>query len=186
MKDRIRRARSGTLLLETLVASAVTVTMVVAALPLLAGAASRLDGGDDAGRLSTTLEALRAAMGDARLVVEPRAPSGARRGTRLVFVDGSGWVWTVAVAEGRLRAERREPGTGLRRLFDLGWCDGAVFHDRGRTRRLVRVRLRLGEAVLLTSIRLDQPVEPHPLPDDGMMWMGPVPVEVPDDGRWPS
>ena len=174
----------GIMLLELLLAALLMITFIAAAMPALVTSFKRLDYPTAPGRLSITLESLREVLFDARLVIAPRAPRGARRGDRLSWIDGTGRVNHVFVRAGELIHERSGCSAESTLPRTLGPCDAALFHDRGHTRRIMRVRLVLDGFLLMTSIRILLPPEPLSLSEQPFLWLGPTAVETPSDARW--
>jgi len=168
------RMHEGTSLVETIVAMTIAGLVVVSALPTMA---RLIDDGtwtrdDDVPVLAMTLERLINELDDARRILAPRAIRGARRAPLLVFLDPSNRLTAVFCYDGALVRRSHDPTDGTWNHRSLGPCTAALFHDRGHTRRCVRIRLRLGHSFLATTIRLRNAVVP--------------PAELKEPAEWPT
>ena len=146
----------GTSLIELLVALVIVGLLTVVALPAVARLV-KVDGlGKDkeALTLSITLEKLISVLQDSRAILAPRARRGARRAPILLFLDKHNEVCAVSCFKEQLILRRLSTQNKSTCEEKLGPCSAVIFHDRGRTRRCLRIRLLLGDYVLATTIKL--------------------------------
>ena len=157
--------REGSSLVELLVSTLLVTVLLVTALPTVTHLVADRSS-DRTTCLAMTLERLIQELTDARAILSPRAVNGARRGRVLVFLDVRNRPACFYCAEGFLWLSHLEPDTGLSAVRRLGSCSAALFHDRGRTRRCLRIRVKLANTVLATTVRLvNTPWPPASLPE---------------------
>ena len=157
------KEKVGTSLIELLVALVIVGLLTVVALPSIARLVKIEGGGSDkeALKLSITLEKLISELQDGRAILAPRARRGARRAPILLFLDRLNQVCAVSCFKEQLILRRFSSKDKSTNEVTLGPCSAVIFHDRGRTRRCLRIRLRLSDFVLATTVKLaNRPLPP--------------------------
>ena len=155
----------GTSLIELLVALVIVGLLTVLALPAVARLVKieGLSKDKEALKLSITLEKVISKLQDSRAILAPRARRGARRAPILLFLNRHNEVCAISCFKEQLILRRLSTIRKSVREEKLGPCSAVIFHDRGRTRRCLRIRLRLGEFVLATTIKLTNRPQPPAL-----------------------
>ena len=153
----IREGRGATSLIELLLALAIMGTICTLTIPSMARLLRRGDAlsSQCAMSLGLTMEELIGRLSNARLILSPRAKIGARRGRILLFLNEENELSLVYSNGEKLIYRHLRDNEELKIVSRvLGNCSAAIFHDRGHTRRCMRLRLRLNSYVLATTVKL--------------------------------
>ena len=101
-----------------------------------------------------TLENLIKILSDSRAILHPRAKRGARRALTLTFLDSANNLGAIFAKNEKLWLTLYNPTNRQFTKKLLGKCSAILFHDRGRTRRCLRIRTTLNGFPLATTINL--------------------------------
>lgn len=144
---------NGLAFIELIVALTLITSTILASIPLFTKVRNDLNRGlDDSISSALTMENIIAELSGGRAIIHPRAKTGARRAISLIFLDRLNHIGLIFCDGNYLWLKKYNPATGEFSKSKLGYCSSIIFHDRGRTRRCLRIRTVLGSCPLATTV----------------------------------
>ena len=160
-----KHTKRGSLIIETVVTFSIITTIVLFTIPTLSNMIKTVAERKNNNVLSAiTMEKVIDELINSRAILHPRAQKGARRSRSLIYLDernnlGSLYCNGLYLIGRKINVNTKECTS---RIF--GRCSSILFHDRGKTRRCLRVRTITGKTLAATTVNLtNRPFPKEPI-----------------------
>lgn len=149
------KVKNGIILVELIIGLSLLLIVTATSIPLYGQLTKTMNqSSKEAVSSAVTMENIISELRESRAILYPRAKKGAKRGKSLIFLDKCNNLGLIFSDGAFLWLRRYLPATGIFSVSKLGPCSKIIFHDRGWTRRCLRIRTVLGNYPLATTIHL--------------------------------
>lgn len=150
----LSKTPNGMAFIELTVALTLTTLITLASIPLFEGLIMGLSKeNSESISAALTMENLLFELSGGRAILHPRAKRGARRSRSLVFLDKDNQIGLMFSDGIHLWLKKYNPARKEISESKLGKCSNVIFHDRGRTRRCLRIRTVLRTFPMATTFQ---------------------------------
>ena len=153
IKTRIKN-RHGALLIELIMSLTILLTITATTIPLFNQLTSYIyRQSHDNIQSAITMEKIITELEDSRAILYPRAVKGAQRARSLIFLNRENHI-VLIYSDGTSLWKNQYNNHAELVKKKIGNCSSILFHDRGHTRRCLRIRTSLRKSILATTVQL--------------------------------
>lgn len=150
----LSKSLKGMTFIELTVALTLVAITTLASIPLFEGIMKGMSiNQSESISAALTMENLLIELSGGRAILHPRAKKGARRSRSLVFLNKDNNIGLIFSDGTYLWLKKYQVATNETLESKLGNCSNIIFHDRGRTRRCLRIRTVLGTCPMATTFQ---------------------------------